>query len=244
MSKIRLIKKKKDIIGFIILRYVTNQKTNLYWIECYNCIRKYYPQNPILIIDDNSESEYITSKDLYNTTIINSEYPRRGELLPYYYYLKNKLFDIAVIIHDSVFINKYIDFNVNTYKMIWDFYHRNDQPEDEIRMIKLFNDQELIDFYNDKTLWRGCFGGMSIIRHTYLESINSKYNMDCLLDVILNRYNRMSFERVIAVLLQKNSNSKDIVLLGDIGTYCKWGLTFEKKNINNHLPIIKVWTGR
>jgi len=242
MPKFRLF--KKDIIGFIILRYVINEKTNLYWQYCYDCIRKFYPKNPILIIDDNSDYKYITSKDLYNTTVIKSEYPRRGELLPYYYYLKNKLFDIAVIIHDSVFINKNIDFRVVDYKIIWDFSHNCDQPDDELKIIKLFNDQKLINFYKNKNLWRGCFGGMSIIKHSYLSNINNKYNISLLLDVILNRYNRMSFERVIAVLLQKNSNSKNIVLLGDITKYCKWGLDFENKEKNNNLPIIKVWTGR
>ena len=236
----RLFKRSK--IGFIILRYVNDEKTNLYWNHCYDCIRKFYPYNHILIIDDCSNYEYINSRELYKTTIIKSEYPRRGELLPYYYYLKNKLFDTAVIIHDSVFINKYIDFNVDTYKIIWDFYHKNDQPEDELKMLKLFNDEELIDFYNDKTLWKGCFGGMSIIKHSYLTKINNKYNLDLLLDVILTRYNRMSFERVIAVLLQKDS--KQSILLEDIAKYCKWGLEFKNKENNNHLPIIKVWTGR
>ena len=47
---------------------------------------------------------------MYKTFIIQNDFPKRGELMPYYYYLHNKLFDTAVIIHDSVFINKYIDF--------------------------------------------------------------------------------------------------------------------------------------
>jgi hypothetical protein len=104
-------------IGFIMLRHVNNELTNNYWNHCYECIRKYYPENLILIIDDNSNYDYIREKhNLYKTTIINSEYPRRGELLPYYYYLHNKLFDTAVIIHDSVFINQYIDMSVSLYR--------------------------------------------------------------------------------------------------------------------------------
>ena len=65
-------------IGFIILRHVNNELSNNYWIVCYDCIRKLYPENLILIIDDNSNYEYITPKNLYKTTIINSEYPGRG----------------------------------------------------------------------------------------------------------------------------------------------------------------------
>jgi len=230
--------------GFIILRHVNNELTNEYWIHCYKCIRKYYIENSILIIDDNSNYNFITNENLYKTTIINSEYHKRGELLPYYYYLKNKLFDTAVIIHDSVFINKYIDMNVDKYKLIWEFEHNWDNIEDETKMIKLFNDKDLLNFYENKTLWKGCFGGMSIITHDYLQHINNKYDISKLLEVVVTRYNRCSFERVIGCLLQKEY--KKITLLGNIHNYCKWGLTFNEINTNkiNNLAIIKVWTGR
>ena len=206
-----------DQIGFIILRHVTNELTNNYWIHCYECIRNFYPEYPILIIDDNSNYAYITERDLYKTTIINSEYHKRGELLPYYYYLHNKLFETAVIIHDSVFINKYIDFNVENYRIIWHFEHYADQINDETIMINLFNDKELLNFYENKTLWVGCFGGMSIIKHDYLKYINSKHDISKLLEYVLTRFNRCSFERVIACLLQFNDkNNSNNSLLGSI----------------------------
>jgi hypothetical protein len=229
-------------LGFIMLRHVNNELTNKYWIHCYNCIREYYPENNIIIVDDNSDYNFITDDFLYKTYIINSEYPKRGELLPYYYYLHNKLFDVAVIIHDSVFINKYIDMSVDKYKMIWDFCHTWDQIEDETRMIDMFNDSELKIFYENKELWKGCFGGMCIITHDYLTYINNKYDISKLLECITNRYNRCSFERVIACLLQKNQKNES--LLGSIYNYCDWGLTFDEKDKYNHLPLLKVWTGR
>ena len=71
-------------LGIIILRHVNNVCTNKYWINCYKCIRQYYPENKILIIDDNSNYEYISNEVLYKTRIIKSEYPGRGELLPYF----------------------------------------------------------------------------------------------------------------------------------------------------------------
>ena len=214
-------------------------------MHSYDCIRKYYPENRIIIIDDNSNYNYITKKELYKTIIINSEYHKRGELLPYYYYLYSKWFDIAVIIHDSVFVNKYIDFNVEKYKMIWDFsQHFCDQIDDETSMIKLFNDTELLEFYQRKDLWGGCFGGMSVIKHDYLKFINTKYDISKLLDKILTRYNRCSFERVIACLLQKDE--KTVPLLGDIHVYCRWGINFHQKDWDEckDLPLIKVWSGR
>jgi hypothetical protein len=107
-------------LGFIILRHVNSELTNRYWVNCYHCIRRHYPENTILIIDDNSNPQYISAEILYKTLIINSEYHKRGELLPYYYYLQHRLFDSAVILHDSVFINQYIDFSVDKYKLLWD----------------------------------------------------------------------------------------------------------------------------
>ena len=228
--------------GFIMLRHVNSENTNKYWIHCYKCIRKYYPENKILIIDDNSNNNFITIEKLYKTLIIHTEYPQRGELLPYYYYLQHKLFDTAIIIHDSVFINKHIDMNVNEYKILWGFRHNWDQIKDETRMINIFNDLELKHFYENKHLWTGCFGSMSIITHDYLVFINDKYNISKLLDCVLNRYNRMSFERVIACLLQ--INGKKETLLGDIHNYCKWGIRFNEKDEYQHLPLIKVHTGR
>ena len=231
-------------LGFIILRHVNNNLTNKYWIKSVNSIRQFYPENHILIIDDNSDYNFITNENLYKTTIINSEYPKRGELLPYYYYLHNKLFDTAVIIHDSVFINKNIDLNVETYRMLWEFEHNWDQTKDERRMINLFNDFELRKFYENKHLWKGCFGGMSIIRHDYLIHINNKYDISKLLYVVLNRFNRCSFERVIACLLQKEGKSQ--TLLGNIHAYGKHTISFyeAEEDQYKHLPLVKYWSGR
>ena len=228
--------------GFIILRHVNSEQTNNYWNYCYDCIRKYYPENLILIIDDNSNYEFIKERSLYKTTIINSEYLGRGELLPYYYYLHNKLFDTALILHDSTFINTHIYMNVNKYKILWDFEHHWDQIEDETNMINLFNDKELLSFYETKDLWKGCFGCMSIITHDYLTYINNKYDISKLLDVITSRYNRCSFERVIACLLQKHQQNEP--LFGDIFNYCPYGIHFNDRDNYKHLPLIKVWTGR
>jgi hypothetical protein len=53
----------------------------------------------------------------------------------------------------------------------------------------------------------------------------------------------MSFERVIACLLQKNVKNQS--LFGNIFEYCKDGTKFnEIDKYKNNLPIVKVWTGR
>ena len=107
--------------------------------------------------------------------------------------------------------------NINDYKIIWGFKHHWDQPEDESRLISIFNDQDLVKFHENKHLWTGCFGCMSVITHDHLTHINNKYDISKLLDLVLNRYNRCSFERVIACILQINNPSETI--LGDIFDY-------------------------
>ena len=197
--------------GFIILRHVNSKLTNTYWKECYYSIRKFYPENKILIVDDNSSDIFLTEDiNLYNTTIIKSEYQGRGELLPYFYYLNNKLFDTAVIIHDSIFINNYLNLKVKNFRFLWKFNNNIcPQKEDEINLIKtLNNNSDLLKFYN-KREWYGCFGGMVIINHNYLKYIDSIYNIGNLLDSIKTRYNRCSFERVIGCILLSLYNDFD-----------------------------------
>ena len=232
----------ESTIGFIILRHVNSEKTNLYWQLCYDSIRKFYPENDIIMIDDNSNYAYITNKELYKVKIIQSEYPGRGELLPYYYYLSNKLFDIAFIIHDSVFIQKHLDLHVDKYKITWDFEHKWDIIPYETMMINLFKDENLLNFYQNKSLWVGCFGGMTTITYDFLMQVNNKYNLRLLLDVILTRTKRKCFERVFACLLQ--IEAPQTTMLGNIHKYIRWGTTYHDRHKYPDHPLLKVWTGR
>lgn len=241
---------KNSDIGFIVLRHVESAKTNMYWQICYDSIRTHYPDNMIVIIDDASDYMHVTQKNMTNTIIIQSEYPKRGELLPYYYYAKNKWFDTAVIIHDSVFINKKIDFSVEKFKLLWDFSHHWDLSRRETEFINSLTDNgALHTFHKNKRSWNGCFGCMSVVKHEYLEFIDKKHTLTNLLEHVTTRYDRMAFERVIGCILQKYHKLSKPSILGNIHRYCLWGYTFDsylrdKKRNKIKLPVIKVWTGR
>jgi hypothetical protein len=236
-----------DTIGFIILRNVRCKKTNNYWINAYNNIRKYYPENWIMIVDDNSNNDFITTIDLYKTYVIKSEYPARGELLPYIYYLRNKLFDIAFIIHDSVLFNKRIEYDdiiTSSYKFIWDFESNKwDNKENDMILLNALDNNDLTEFYKNHHLWQGCFGCMTIINHNFLKQVNDKYDFNKLLNVITNRDFRCSFERILACMLIKEEPNKR-TLLGNIHNYCDWGYSFDEIYNYLHLPLIKFWSGR
>lgn len=239
-------------LGFVILRHVNSERVLLYWRKSYECVRKFYPECPIMIIDDNSDQQYIDDTGLTNTTVVQSEFPGRGEVLPYYYYFKNKIADCAVFIHDSVFLNKRTDFFTNTYKKLWDFNHIADQPEDELRILYSINNLKLMQLHSNKNMWRGCFGGMCAINHNFLNFLHNTYDFSIILDNVTTRYHRMSFERVIACILQSHSPGETI--FGDIHQYLQknnipWATNYEDmltkhKTNASKMPIIKVWSGR
>lgn len=247
--------------GFIITRHVNSERTNKYWNKAVTCIRTFYPLKKIIIIDDNSNPQFL--KSFYNYTnieIINSEYNGRGELLPYYYFFQKKMFNNAVIIHDSVFIHRRFPFEKLIGKKVVPLWHFNqDKEEFEGRKFladKLKNNYQITSqLANDNSLmfnekWRGCFGVQSFINLQFLEYIENKHNIFKLLHFVTTKPDRCALERIFGVIfyLECNELKTRKSLFGDIQKYCTWGYTFENyiSDIKNKkiLPIVKVWTGR
>jgi hypothetical protein len=241
------------MLGFILTRHVNSEETNLLWIEAYNSIRHIYPLNMIMIIDDNSNQSFIkipADLNLLNTFIIQSEFPQRGEILAYYYFNKYQLFDTAVIIHDSVFIKEPIDFsNIEDIQFLWHFYHDWDDEANEKKIIKTLQDTNtLLNFYDNKDKWVGCFGCQSVISRAFLEKLISNYKIFDLFSIVNTRQNRMAFERIFALIctFEKPELCDSPSIFGNIISYCKWGSTYKdyKKSEKNTLPLVKVWSGR
>lgn len=253
-----------DTFGFIITRHVNSVKTNKYWNQCVKLLRTFYPLRKIVIIDDNSNYEFVKAEfDYKNLQIIQSEYPGRGELLPYYYLLKHKFFENAVIIHDSVFFHKRIDFeNFKGTNVIplWFFYPDRENIENTKRIALNLNNYKVIEskLINENVVlgmnaskWYGCFGVQSYINLKFLEHIQAKYNITNLISAVKCRADRCSLERIFGSIFFTESpkilNKKS--LLGDIMKYHKWGYTYEQyvtglKKGTVPRAIVKVWTGR
>jgi hypothetical protein len=240
------------MFGFIILRCVKSKVHANYWIECYECIRNLYKENQIMIVDDNSDKNFIIEKVLFNTTVIDSEYIGRGELLPYIYYLKNNFVEKVVILHDTVFLKTYVDFENYNDTYLWHFEdHQWDNTKRETFLLsRLENNKSLLELYNSKRNWKGCFGVMSIISYKTLNQINSDHNLFMLLDHILNRSDRMCLERIFAVLL-KLRNDNIVSIYGDITKH----INFFRLSYDNYMNLkqynsdvlpsaVKVWISR
>ena len=248
--------------GFIITRHVNSEKTNKYWNHSVRSIRRFYPFRKIVIIDDNSNQDFVKADYEYkNIQIVKSEYPGRGELLPYYYFHKNRYFNNAVILHDSVFFHKRIHFEKFKQERIIPFWHfdYNENMGNCMRLSKYLNNSYAIQkkiipddnmfTFKQADIWYGCFGVQSYINHNFLSSIQQKYNLFGLLDCVLTRADRCSLERIMGIIFHTESPilHNRPSLLGDIWKYQTWGYSFETycaeyKSIRR--PLIKVWTGR
>ena len=257
-------------VGFIITRHVNSEKTNCYWNECIRCIRNLYPLSLIVVIDDNSNQAFVKADFEYKQVkYVQSEFIQRGELLPYYYFFKNHYFDNAVIIHDSIFIKKRIIFeylqssNIKVLPL-WHFdKEKRENLPNSIRLVNKLKNNNEINYHlsQDKqyenlgmnnNIWHGCFGVQSFINYNFLSSLQDKYNLFNLMDVVLCRADRCCLERIMGVIffLEYPPLSIQSSILGDIYMYTKWGYTYEqhcentRNKILNRLPIIKVWSGR
>jgi hypothetical protein len=257
--------------GFILSRHVNSETTNKYWNTCIKQLNLIYPETSIVIIDDNSSPEFLKADEEYkNITIVQSEYPRRGELLPYYYFYKNKYFDNAIIIHDSVFFQCNVLFNKLEQSQIkvlplWHFnWGKNENNGNTTRLATVlkhntkilelvgFNQQIVLGLNNNNNKWSGCFGVQSYINHHFLSFLQDKYQLFNLLQLVNNRQDRCCLERLFAIIfnIEYPILNKLKSLLGPINKYCKWGTTYDehceymKKYGKSRIPIVKVWTGR
>jgi len=251
--------------GFIITRHVNSEKTNKYWNKCIRCIRTFYPLRKIIIIDDNSNQNFIKSDCEYtNIEIIQSEFHGRGELLPYYYFYKNHFFDNAIIIHDSIFFHKRINFEMLIGIKVVPLWHFEADKENINKTLlisnKLNNNYEIQKklTLNDNVLglrhhkWYGCFGVQSFINYNFLRYIEKKYNLFNLLSIVRNRQDRCSLERIFGVIFyteEKQNLTKKKSLLGNIFNNINWKYTFDdyENDVNQKKiskSVVKVFTGR
>lgn len=257
----RITRIEDPSIGFILTRHVNSQNTNLYWIECINQIRKFYPISKIVIIDDNSNPKYLNHNgvDLENCQIIDSEFKKRGEILPYYYLYKHRFFEKAVIIHDSVFIHSPIDFsNVDNIKFLWSFdgdYVENFLIE-RFMLSKFKNREELLELHSNRKSWVGCFGVMSVVTYDFVKLLNDKYNLFNVMGLIDSRMKRCCLERVFGIVchhaLASIEHTQPISIFGDINlsiphnkySFSEYLRDKNHNNIQGNRHFVKVFSGR
>lgn len=179
--------------GFIIVR------NNDSWKECYITIRKYY-KDKIVIIDIGNNNDYYDSQfRLDNTEIIDN---CTSIMSAYYYMYTNKLFKMAVILNDFVMLGGEINFKGYLHvKFLWELNNETNTVEHDMALLSQINaSKDLIEFYNKKDLWKGCFATMTMICYGFLEKLHKKYNFLELHNMINSQEDLLALQRVFGCI--------------------------------------------
>lgn len=256
-------------IVFILTRHVTSEKTNELWQECVRAIRRWYPIDPILIIDDHSNQAFLSTSDYPRENILNisSEFePGYGEMLAYYYFYKMKIADTAIILHDSFWIQAPIpsldQIRINPHFQIRYLLHfaigHHDRHQETVLLKTLQNSEGILHNYHQSPLIKyGCQGMQSIISHRFITEMQEKHRVFDLLPHILSRYHRMSMERVFAAIC--NYMCPELFDVSRVSVYGDFFLNYVEKYeyteydfflanreriLEEKRPFIKIFSGR
>lgn len=190
---------------FVILRCVKKEKVSDLWINCYNSIRKFYPESKIVIIDNNSNYKYIKDIDLVNVELIQHNDNPAGEILPYFYFLKNKWSKYMIYFQDSMYLNRPLcadKLKIDKFRFFWHFYpgvhdHRVIIPG---QIDNLKDNSEIHKLFKNKKKWFGSFGLSCVMSLEFLEFIEEKHHFTNLINYIKNRNDRKGLERILGLL--------------------------------------------
>jgi hypothetical protein len=219
-----------DNYTFIILRHVTNRLKNAdeIWKECYKSIRLFYT-NKIIIIDNNSDYSIIKNDiDLDNCEIINSSVFESRLFSPFYELLHID-FKKAVIIHDGVIFQKFVDFNIfEDVKYIW---HFNTKQYDNVNLIgkqlSVLNNNDKLYHCFKRNEFIGCMGCCIAITKQFLMKLEDTFKISNLKNSITNQEDACAFERTLSILCfsEKPNLINDLSFEGEI-KYMVWGYNY------------------
>jgi len=245
-----------------ITRHICDDETSQYWRHNYKCIRKNYAHVNIVVIDDESNPEYLDNDESNcDVSFIKSEFPCRGELLPFYYYHRDRPTPYAIFIHDSSFIHGNIHelLNRSGFASFWSFSPlawQNELKDDmEDILANIPNGHKLLKLYENSISWSGCFGCICSISIEYLDKMNATFSfLDSLLPIINTRTRRMCIERLLSLMHYTMTNKDIPFLFNDIWSWCNdtfkksWGLTWNDYQLKygryrKHV-VMKIWSGR
>lgn len=241
---------------FVILRHLRNSQDNDLWISSYHSIRKFYT-NKIIIIDDNSTVNTVNGK-LFNTEIIMSDWNGAGELLPYYYFLKNKWADRMIFLHDSMFLNR--PFRPSELegpvRFHWHFSKAAKADKRVLTYLSLLSESDDVAEFAATSRWYGCFGGASIISWDIVQQLEERYSLCTQLILsVRTRSDREAVERVIGILLFYEGIIEE-TSCSNFGDILEYPDAFESQHNNAETAahvlnqrgydsaILKVWRGR
>lgn len=173
---------------------------------------------PIVIVDDRSNQKFLTEVEpsIPNLRVISSKdtpFEGAGEMLGYFMLQQQRLFEKAVVIHDSVFIQKPVDFTeVQMVKPLWVAGHGHDVHYKKeigglIASLHASKRQPMearmwvASKFEGRFKWWTMFGMMAAIDLSFLDQLVTKYHLwNTLPQLKGNRQARMGMERVFGLI--------------------------------------------
>jgi len=192
-----------DDLLFVMLRHVNSSMSDCdkVWQKSYKSIRKFY-NNKIVIVDNNSDYNLINNNiNLENCETFNNHYYDTRIFAPLLYLLYVD-FNKAVVIHDGVIFQKYVDFSkFQNVKYIWHFdtklYDNDFLISNQLNVLE--NNNVLLNMLRNKT-YTGCMGCCFAIEKQFLQTLENKYKISNLKNVIDNQEKAIAFERTFSIL--------------------------------------------
>ena len=243
-------------VGFIVTRCVRKAEQNMLYRECYESIRKFHPGLKIIFIDDNSNKEVLEEFPMENVEIIQSEYPAAGEYLPYWYLLQRKMFKKAIILQDSMILNRGISYEgVDDFKFIFEFTPDRQELDEVTALINSSSKPSELRSLYDTNNWVGCWGSTMVITSDFLQKVEETLQISAWSRIINTRSMRMGLERGIALAcIYTRGGNADNSLFGSIYDTQTWKdpELNSKHSLDMYMkdktrikdPIIKIWNGR
>lgn len=228
-------------IAFYITRSIRTDEHLLVYLECIDCIKKTYPNTPIIVIRDNEQYDLtkygVIEEDGDDIYYIDSEYPGVAESLRLYYYWKvctdrNTYSHIpatkyAICMHDSMFIHSKIILDHCDKYGYEDFFTAKKEwniPKDELAIIdNIPKNKEIARNVYDTDKWHTNFGVCVVITFDFLNKVHDMFDVlsPDFLTTIRTHENRVACERVWGLLFACVNYNPNTVY-GDINVYHGW----------------------
>jgi hypothetical protein len=244
-------------VVFVVLRHVKDSKTNSLWRRCVASIQQFHPGAQIVIIDDNSPIQ----TDSAGCTLIQSDYPGAGELLPYYYFWKHQWAGRMVFLHDSMFLrHAFTDTELFGHELQY-LWHFEKHKLDDIEMARamfnlckpLHNNEQVLRKFSTIDTWYGCFGVASIISLDAVKQIEDTYGFfSKSIEHVSTRIGRMACERIFGIIAFQEGlvTTEDCSVCGSIFKHPhQFEENLESEVLEEDIAsmtcaVVKTWHGR
>jgi hypothetical protein len=194
--------------GYYIMTFVRNDADLFSLRRCIESIMHFDKQYHITVIDDNSPFT-IEAFNIPRVNLIKNTYhPRSGEMFPYWYNTTFRVYDVFIMMHDSMVLKRTIPdlFWNKPCSMLWYFESARHMPHitANVRQIcsSIANGNNLFNKYmHHMTQWVGCFGVSSMMQQSFLDGLFKKYDFEGLIKQVNNRPKREACERLMGVMI-------------------------------------------